>query len=67
MSEAGATAGVAVLARPPSTKSDRPTSRAGRRRWYVRRAIALNTVVIDHLRSEYSAWVDWLRRGSSLV
>ena len=27
-------------------------------RWYVRRAIALNTVVIDHLRSEYSAWVD---------
>ena len=35
MSEAGATAGVAVLARPPSTKSDRPTSRAGRRRWRV--------------------------------
>ena len=32
-------------------------------RWYVRRAIALNTVVIDHLRSEYSAWVDLLRRG----
>ena len=32
-------------------------------RWYVRRAIALNTVIIDHLRSEYSAWVDLLRRG----
>jgi hypothetical protein len=32
-------------------------------RWYVKRAIALNTVVIDHLRVEYSAWVDLLRRG----
>ena len=33
-------------------------------RWYVRRAIALNTVMfIDHLRVEYSAWVDLLRRG----
>jgi hypothetical protein len=31
--------------------------------WYVKRAIALNTVVIDHLRVEYSAWVDLLRRG----
>jgi hypothetical protein len=30
---------------------------------YVKRAIALNTVVIDHLRVEYSAWVDLLRRG----
>ena len=34
-----------------------------RRTGYVWRAIALNTVVIDHLRSEYSAWVDLLRRG----
>ena len=32
-------------------------------RWYVKRAIALNTVIIDHLRVEYSAWVDLLRRG----
>ena len=26
---------------------------------------SLNTIVIDHLRSEYSAWVDLLRRGHS--
>ena len=27
------------------------------------KAIALNTLIIDHLRVEYSAWVDLLRRG----
>ena len=32
-------------------------------RWYVKRAIALNTVIIDHMRVEYSAWIDLLRRG----
>ena len=26
---------------------------------------SFNTIVIDHLRSEYSAWVDLLRRGHS--
>ena len=26
---------------------------------------SLNTIVIDHLRSEYSAWVDLLQRGHS--
>jgi len=40
---------------------------AGARRdllkWYVGKAIALNTVIIDHLRIEYSAWVESLRRG----
>jgi hypothetical protein len=32
-------------------------------KWYVGKAIALNTVIIDHLRVEFSAWVELLRRG----
>jgi hypothetical protein len=32
-------------------------------KWYVARAIALNTVVIDHLRAEFSDWLGRMRRG----
>ena len=30
-------------------------------KWYVGRAIALNTVVIDHLRAEFSDWLVRMR------
>ncbi|KOO29441.1 hypothetical protein Ctob_004847, partial [Chrysochromulina tobinii] len=32
-------------------------------KWYVARAIALNTVVIDHLRAEFGDWLGRMKRG----
>ena len=52
-------------ARPRSEFDYKRLAEARRRfnKWYVARVIALNTVVIDHLRAEFSDWLGRMRRG----
>jgi hypothetical protein len=52
-------------ARPRSEFDYKRLAEARRKfnKWYVGRAIALNTVVIDHLRAEFSDWLGRMRRG----